>query len=185
MKANRTITIIVMLLIVMWIGRIYGINTANSSEIRYRIGETIDCGDIMIQPIKSGLVNTSDFCSDNNINLEVIEDHKDSYIIFVRFKITNKSNSNISKSQVVDFVNVGFESDIWGSAPDPLLTSLLNDSVHEMIAPEESFDLCLATEIDASLFKSEHFKMIDSYKYCYILRQYPNKIGIELDVSGF
>lgn len=181
MKVKSIISAAIILLIILWSVRIYKVNSKVSSETWYGIGDTIECGDITIQAYGSGIDKVDIFCRDNGIDPEEV-DSADCYIVYVGLRIANRSQKDISRNELIEFINWGFESDIWGSAADPVLTDLLNDTGTGSVAPGESFELKLATEINASLFRPEHFEKIKEYDYYYILRIYPDKIGIKLDV---
>lgn len=175
---KRLTTYLLLFVLIFWISRIISINGNKQEIIEFRIGDKINCGDVIICPSESHLYASDEFC------LEVLDriTDNDDYVLTVCFIVTNNSDSDIYTDAILSFLDVGFESDLWCSSVDPEYYRYQNEHLPNTILPGESQKIWLSTNVSKICFKDSTWKSIEEEDFFYVLHLAPNKIVVRLDI---
>lgn len=176
---KKNIATILIFLFVFWIGKIYNINQTRKVVTFYDIGDTADCGDLDLYFVESHLDEQDDFNKRFGIDYSVTGEHK---MISVCIEVTNKSKGNIEWAEVIDFLECGFESQVWASAIDTTVSPMINIFNTDCLKPGMSQKIWFAAEINKACFRNESWKHIDEYQYLYVLSLTPHKTAVRLKV---
>ena len=171
---------LIICVIVFWCGRIYSINQIRPVKTYYDIGDTLDCGDLELYFAESYLDDPYDFNNRFGIDYTPLEDEYK--MISICIEVTNISDDDIGWSEILGFLEYGFESPVWSSSIDPIAGSSINRFSREYLVPGESQRIWFSTEVQKACFTNSSWRNIDDYQYSYVLTLVPNKIAVRLDI---
>ncbi len=166
-------------LCVFWISRIISINQNNPTTIYYDIGDVVDCGDLELYFVESHLDSVDDFNRRFETNLSDTNEYK---VISLCVEVTNKSSQSVSWNKIVDFLECGFESSVWGSSLNPSLCSKINVFNSDCLLKNESHKIWFVTEVNKVCFRDDSWDRIYEYQYEYVLSLSNPKTTVRLDV---
>lgn len=176
---RKLVAIILSCFVVFWIGRIYSINQNPPVTQYYNIEDTVNCGDLQLYFAESHFDNSEDINGRFDVDIEYEDDCK---VISIRIDVTNMSESDISWDDVFNFIEVGFESSVWQSAPSSLINQRVNKFYSDSLKPGTTQSVWLCAEIKKPWFKESSWENIDQYDYYYVLALDPHKVAVRLEL---
>lgn len=174
---KRVSIYLLLFLVVFWTTRIISINRNTQKITEYRIGDEINCGDLLLHPIESDLFSTTEFYG-TMVNNDSIDD----YVITICFEVTNNSDADMDWDSILNFIALGFEADLWCSSVNPEYYRYQNEHLSNSLAPNESQKIWLSTIVSRICFRESTWKDIKNVEFFYVLHLSPDKIVVRLDI---
>lgn len=177
---RKTVTILVLSIMLFWIFRIYSINQNKPEVTYYCIGDTADCGDLELYFAESHLDSPDEFAERFDVDFENIDG--DYRMISLCIEVTNKSVEEIEWENIFDFLECGFESSVWASAVDPFIMSQVNRFNSNYLYPQKKQKIWFLTEVNSVCYRDESWANINDFQYNYVLSLVPKKTAVRLIV---
>lgn len=177
---KKAIVIALISLIAVWSVRIYSINQSPPVTAYYDIGDKVECGGLELSFIESHIDDPDEF--EKRFGIDFENECGDYKMISILIDVKNTSDKDISIDDICEKIGYGFESPVWGSAPDIIVQNKVNSFDRYMLPSGETRKIWFLTEINKKCFKVNNWKRAKNYQYLFVFTYVPQKSAVRIKV---
>ncbi|MEE0036012.1 MAG: hypothetical protein UEY44_06905 [Coprococcus sp.] len=167
-----------------WCYRIWSINSGADEVKRFEfaMNQDIQGEKVKLKAVKAGYISIDEaqemFSIGNSLALDGNIEQK---VVYVCIEAVNTSDIAIDWSDLMEWIECGFETNAWSGVSLGFITQSSNVFYTESFEPGQTQDIWFATLVDSSVFKEKNWKQLNVHDFYYVLSISPDRMRIRLE----